>query len=155
MSDLSDEESRNQKIKCQTCGIEFDQMEVEDHITNCHRCEFCDKLLKNKMKHIKNVHNHGDTLHQCDICRKIFKLPIYLEVHLKNVHGNKPQKSCDSCGKPFFNRTDLRRHIEMVHEGRKDYKCETCEKLFSTADNLKKHFRSVIHVENHFQWLDY
>ena len=55
----------------------------------------------------------------------------------------------------FFNRTDLRRHIEMVHEGRKDYKCENCEKLFSTADNLKKHFRSVIHVENHFQWLDY
>ena len=43
----------------------------------------------------------------------------------------------------------------MVHEGRKDYKFETCEKLFSTADNLKKHFRSVIHVENHFQWLDY
>ena len=77
------------------------------------------------MKHIKTVHNHGDTLHQCDICRKIFKLPIYLEVHLKNVHGNKPQKSCDLCGKPFFNRTDLRRHIEMVHEGRKDYKCET------------------------------
>ena len=53
MSDLSDEESRNQKIKCQTCGIEFDQMEVEDHITNCHRCEFCDKLLKNKRNTLK------------------------------------------------------------------------------------------------------
>ena len=40
MSDLSDEESRNQKIKCQTCGIDLDQMEVEDHITNCHKCHF-------------------------------------------------------------------------------------------------------------------
>ena len=73
MSDLSEEESRNQKIKCQTCGIEFDQMEVEDHITNCHKCEFCDKLLINKMKHIKNVHNHGDTL-----CTNVIFVEKYL-----------------------------------------------------------------------------
>ena len=75
MSNLSDEDSRNQKLKCQICGIEFDQMALEEHITNCHKCEFCDKLLKSKMKlnvHIKNVHNPGDLLHKCDICSKTF-----------------------------------------------------------------------------------
>ena len=119
-------------------------------------CDICERhvsLYKYKsLEHHKEIKH---SKHSCNICGKLFKLKVYLDLHLKNKHsenGEKVEKtvtyySCGHCDLKTKRRCDLKRHISRKHLNPKPPKqelhrtCETCNKTFSSVSYMNTHVK--------------
>ena len=92
--------------------------------------------------HMKNL--HGDKPEKCKLCEKCFAMPYQLNYHIRKSHENSPQKfKCDHCSKLLSTKSAYQYHVQSIHLAKiQKIECSLCQKLIS-KDKLKMHIENV------------
>ena len=125
---------------------EFHPMKQEDKDKIEIPCDECGKTYKSR-KYLRGHKNacHKTDKRMCDFCPNILKNSLYLQQHLKRIHGPNQNLSCEVCGKSFKNRSKLTSHHVNKHRISHN-PCGECGKSYKNKWLLKKHIRHM-HVK--------
>lgn len=154
-------------LECPQCKALFgDETSLSKHLPKHEeklgvKCDFCPQLLRsktNKERHEFNCHvQKGDIpFKYCQFCVAPFSSKLSLTLHMKDVHGFKPEENgkgeditqyrlvyiCNVCDAHSTEKNNLERHIKADHLKIKEFQCPECEGMFSTKNNLNVHIRS-------------
>jgi hypothetical protein len=140
---------------CPYCDQHFpSKTSLHLHVRSCHenirtfRCCPCYLYFKSeeeRSKHFKE--HHSPTKQKCILCLKSFRLPSYLNIHMRNKHANEffECKYNLHCGKFFKTEEERKSHVLNVHEsGSKLAKCIYCKKM---CPYLIRHMRRHHNLE--------
>ena len=109
------------------------------------KCNNCNAAFSRKVyidRHIKSVHGGVKSL-KCDICDKSFSYSGYLRNHIESVHNQTKFFKCNICDKSFSLKGNLKKHTESYHEEKKSFQCNKCDKAFSQKGYLKVHIEAI------------
>ena len=137
-------------LKCRYCEKTFSKpWNVIKHIQNTHEahsvpCHVCGKMIKSKLyldQHLKLV--HGEKRFKCQVpgCESKFSSKNNLIDHVAAVHENNAAHTCSICGKRHKYRC-ARIRCENIHNGKFDHECDLCGKKFLNKQTYEGHLRS-------------
>ncbi|CAH1800263.1 unnamed protein product [Owenia fusiformis] len=141
---------------CEVCQSTFDSMrDLQNHMPTHfkegnYECKICDakySLLKNLLRHIRQIHKIQTENFVCAVCDKSFVRKDVLRKHMLS-HTNAKEYVCKICKKTFNRRDCMMSHMKNIHapesekhQYKKEAKscCDTCGSVFSTAFLLREH----------------
>ncbi|KAJ3661064.1 hypothetical protein Zmor_005485 [Zophobas morio] len=135
---------------CNVCGRGFiKQSMLDDHHHREHRegvihvCDECGKTFKTDASLRKHRKLHDPSLKKkekpmCEICGEKF---MYLQEHVRKMHGGTKSKMCEFCGKGFHTKNQLNMHMMRKHTGEKRFRCSFCFHGVVTKSELDEHIR--------------
>ncbi|ELT94850.1 hypothetical protein CAPTEDRAFT_225205 [Capitella teleta] len=150
MKNIHQSDQLNALVKCEKCGKEMKQRNLEHHMKNVHNprtqhiCPHCDKALcsKHSLKvHIMFAHTepeHREYKFTCEKCGAGFVNKTVYNDHL-NTHTGKRPYHCEVCGKHFRQMSTFHTHVQTHRDV--VYQCAVCEETFSSRSALTTHMR--------------
>ncbi|TYJ51330.1 hypothetical protein B9479_008103 [Cryptococcus floricola] len=136
--------------KCAICDKLFStKSSLADHKAAVHGpktfvCEYDGCVNRYGSETRLNVHRkqvHGNKEHACDGCESTYGTVGKLNAHKKQVHGNK-EHACDGCERTYGTIGQLNAHKKQVH-GNKEHACDGCERTYGTIGQLNVHRKEV------------
>ncbi|XP_072045470.1 zinc finger Y-chromosomal protein-like [Amphiura filiformis] len=148
---LNSKHTKETKYACQECPKwYYTKKTLANHVHTVHGelgklipCHICGKMIiKGHLNgHVRNTHTQEDGV-RCLICNKEFKRKLYLEDHMKEVHGNGgAQYRCTwpNCNKEFTRKRTLKSHVDTHSGNNKRFACSMCDKRFRDKNHLHVH----------------
>lgn len=141
---------RRRGYKCRKCNIWYkDHESYLEHRKEVHgkgatsfTCEYCEKVFKTKLGHLRHIKMHMGTLgeYPCDMCDKKYTEEYHLLRHKKRKHEIITRYLCMICGKQFYELCELRKH-EYTHfpDERPLISCELCGKGWANRTSYYRH----------------
>ncbi len=151
--------SNEKPISCEKCEYRcVTREDMNRHILKMHsddtpikcnekNCNFACKNNDELKRHIIYVHTSEEDkiYYNCDRCDYKSTFERYLQIHIKEVHGDRDYE-CDQCDFKTKTKKILDRHIYNIHSDEKPYKCQNCEYSCKTQFHLNIHINRI-HID--------
>ena len=150
---VKEHHSEVKEYKCKVCSKEFKSVfHLEYHFHAHHRphpyqCSKCDYTSGKKDKvgsHYSDQHlpKYPKKSYICKKCSYTTHSNYLMKTHVKNIHGEGPEKvKCEQCG-AILSKPSLSSHIKLKHK-REKFPCSRCPFRAPTKAYLKIHEEGI------------
>ena len=118
-------------------GIKKKQVQKQDQIFNCQKCEKTYRDNQKLREHVLKYHEKT-TPFSCENCKQSFGLKSSLKTHIANMHK---KVECEKCNLIISTSLMLRRHKAKVHgiKSATAHQCDFCSLVYEQKVSLEKH----------------
>ncbi|XP_017304835.1 zinc finger and BTB domain-containing protein 47-like, partial [Diaphorina citri] len=100
-------------------------------------CELCGEAFVHSGSLKVHKFTHSTTPLICSYCKNVFKNPITLKRHIRNVHLAPSMSICDICGKELKS-TNMKNHL-ATHSTERPFVCKICNASYKVRKHLTDH----------------